>query len=282
MKLSDLMSDSVAHELPDLTRLAADARRDGSRRRRQRTLLTSSGAALATVAVLGLGYAAGDSLRPDRHSSPPVATSAPDDAAPHGALVPNTGRATVAGLRYAVGQIADGEFAGFRGQGGPESALRDTWGSLELTPADGTGVGVVDLNVQDGSILAGIPFDCGDGRLEQCQVTTLDNGDRVRTYRETRPTDAGDGVRVVAELLTADSDLRVVAAATNGFDLPANRWEITRSVPVLDWEQLTQIVTQRWWGLEVPQSLVDDGAELTPYDEMEASDEATLAPAIPS
>lgn len=301
MKLSDLMHDSLADDQVDLGRVAAAARREGGHLRRRHTVATAGGAALAVVAVLGLTYAGAQGLRagpqthragagasassapstdaPSTTASSPTASSPTASATRNDPLVPITGRATAAGLRDAVAALAEGEFTRFEGQGGPQDPpeIRDTYAGLEFVPADGSGVGVIGINVQPGSILDGQPFDCSlSWTEEQCHVRTLANGDQVRTYTETTPTADGDGIRVTAELMTSGHELRVVASATNGYDLPNNRWDVTRpSGPVLTSEQLVQIVTQPWWGLQVPQSLVDEGAALSPYDDLDSLIEAT-------
>ena len=67
----------------------------------------------------------------------------------------------------------------------------------------------------------------------------------------------------------------MLAAATNGFDLPNNQWDVTRPEPVLTVDQLADVVTEDWWGFELPARFADEGRELDPYDEIDGSLEAT-------
>ncbi len=281
MKLRDPMDDAVGDATADLGRLAYDSRRLGMQRRRYRQALSGVGVA-ATAAVIfsavhlassgsvaGTGAVAGDTSA--------VATPTPStDPSPTlvAELVPLTGRGTVAALRAAIEEQAQGTYSGFAGQGGQLHKgphFRATYGEVEFTPVDGTGVGVVGINVQDGSILDGMALDCTGASMVECQVKTLPNGDRVRTYLE-QPvrTAEGDGLRRVAELVTSDRSLRVVVSATNGFELASSQWDITRPQPVLTSAQLSQIVSQPWWGFKIPREYETAGQELTPYTDLDA------------
>ena len=148
----------------------------------------------------------------------------------------------------------------FAGQGPEQDGYsgRDTFGEFAFSPADGSGDGKVGVNVQDPSILAdnerGISarkgFVCTDW-METCRVTTLADGSLLRTYAEHTPAvEGGTGERLVAERLT--DQVRVVASATNGFEGPGNHWDITRPQAVLSIDQLTTVVSQEWWGFELP------------------------------
>ncbi len=87
--------------------------------------------------------------------------------------------------------------------------------------------------------------------MEACRVSTLPDGSLLRTYAEhSASVSGGTGERLVAERVVGQ--VRVVASATNGFELPANDWDITRPDAVLSTEQLTAVVSQPWWGFELP------------------------------
>ena len=85
------------------------------------------------------------------------------------------------------------------------------------------------------------------------------------------PTAEGDGLRVVADIFSPRRDLRVIASATNGFELPNNEWDVTRPEPVLSGDQLADVVTQDWWGFKLPARFAEEGKELNPYEEIEGS-----------
>ena len=76
---------------------------------------------------------------------------------------------------------------------------------------------------------------------------------------------------MVAEYLSTRDQLRVVASATNGFPLPEGEWDVTREEPVLTVDQLADVVTQDWWGFQLPARFADEGKELSPYEEQDGS-----------
>ena len=89
------------------------------------------------------------------------------------------------------------------------------------------------------------------GWMEACRVSTLPDGSLLRTYaKHSADVNGGTGERLVAERVVGQ--VRVVASATNGFELPANEWDITRPDAVLSTEQLTTVVSQPWWGFQLP------------------------------
>ncbi len=274
MNLRDHMEDAVGTTTTDLGRLSQDSRRQGLKLRRYRQAISGVGAAagvavvLTTVHLVTGGSSVGSTGGHAKVDTPVAATltpSAEPSQEPAPTTVRLTGRSTVAALRAAVGTTTAGTFGGYAGQ-----ADHDTYGELVLTPADRTGVGVVGVNVQHGSILDGQAFDCSTTWMVDCQVRTLDNGDRLRTYQDQPVASTqGTGLRVVAELLTRDRSLRVLASATNGFDLGADEWDVTRPDPVLDVAQLSRIVSQPWWGFQVPRRFETAGEALTPYTDLD-------------
>lgn len=282
MKLHDALHDAVEATVPDTDRLLAESRRQGGKLQRRRWVVQSGATAALVAAAVTVGYVGllgGDS------PSPQPATADSTSSAPavlSGETAPLDGRGTVAALKAAIGEVDQGSFGGYAGQGGAGAESSpgaiETYGELEFTPADGSGVGVVGVNVQDANDFdPGFNRGCGD--RSDCEVRTLDNGDYLRTYSESE----NDGRMLVAELFTADGDVRIVARSTNGFDLSGNDWRVTREGPVLDVGQLTAIVSQPWWGFEIPVEYAEAGADLSPYlDFDELSESVPDAPTPPS
>lgn len=286
MLLHDQMNDAVADVHVDPERLTSAARSRGGRIRRNRRLGTTiGGVAAAGILAVGLAVAVpGDDPAP---SKTPVANDPSDTPSPStgdGPPVQIDGRSTVAALRAAVLEVADGDTTAYAGQSGfpigeterrvgeDPAGLEDTYGEFELTPASGGGPGVVGVNVQHASVLDGFPFNCTYEWMIDCEIHQLPGGDRVRTYADVPvPTAEGDGLRVVADILSPRRDLRVIASATNGFDLPNNEWDVTRPEPVLSSDQLADVVSQDWWGFKLPARFAEEGKELNPYEEIEGS-----------
>ena len=260
MNLRDHMYDATAGTTADLERLTHHARRRGMKLRRYRQALSAVGAATAVAAAVSVGYLATGGSAPGTDVAAPSANESTSD--PVVGTVPLSGPSTAA----AVSELAQGTYGGFAGQEG-----HDAYGELEFTPADGSGLGVVGINVQHGDMIDDSPFVCGKPWMVDCTVSTLPTGDRTRTYQDQPvPTSDGDGLRVVAELITPDRDLRVVASATNGFDLPSNQWDVTRPEPVLTVAQLSQIVSQPWWDFQIPREYHEAGDDLSPYRDFDA------------
>ena len=254
--LRDHMHDTVDHEHTDLAALTSHARVRGAKLRR-RHRLAAAGSALAVVAVLGAGAMAASGLLPDASVVPqdvPVADHGVKPKPAHRAPAPAaTGRSTVAALYAAVTDVVPGTGSKFAGQASTEHSA-DIYGELAFTPADGSGAGLVGINIQDKSIIAeqiaGERLVCL-AWMEACQASTLPDGSLLRTYAEhSAAVNGGTGERLVAERVVGQ--VRVVASATNGFELPANEWDITRSDAVLSTQQLTTVVSQPWWGSELP------------------------------
>lgn len=264
MKLADQMYDSVADVVADHAGLAAAAREHGRRQRRRRHGLATMGAAAAIAGIVGGALALQSGHEPPSREQRVADT--PTDRGLSGETAPATAESTAAALRAAVEQVADGELAAFAGQDtrdrpSPYDQEVDTYAELELTPPDG-GAGEVGLNLQPITILANEDGELTGlrrcyGWMTGCTVSELPNGDILRTYREDDV-----GIRSVAELLSPDRGLRVVASATNGLELPADKWEVTREDAVLSTAQLTEIVTRSWWGFELPIEYAEAGEEL--------------------
>lgn len=279
-QLHDLMHRDVQELVPDLDALTAAARRRGLSIRRRRQALGTLGA-VAAIAVVAVGAT---QLQGTADGREPAA-SLPTTLAPASGTVPATGEATTAGLRDLLDEMAGGRAAQFAGQDSTES--QDSYGELRWFPADGSGFSDVGLNLQPG--FADRPVTLADVRHTKiyrceswqvaCSVTRRD-GATLMTYEEVRPTAAGNGIRVTADLLRADG-VRVVASATNGADLPANKWRISRPRPALSAEQLTSIVSEPWWGPRLPAQLGQEGKQLTGYTDLDEKIDGQWAYRLP-
>lgn len=263
MKLDDLMRDAVAPVDIDVHDLARTARARGTVRRRQRRLATVLAGVGVAAATAGVALAVSPSTGGGT-VTPAAPTTASESASPV-AEVRLDGRTTVAVLVDLLGQVgAEGVTDTYGGQGAGGGAP-DTYGDLHLTPP-GEGLGEVGVNVQGADMLELVGEQCA-GYMADCSVRTLPGGDVLRVYSDTGD---GPGERRVAELLSERRGLRVVVAATNGIDLPSNRWDVTRDGTVLDDDQLVAIATDDVWGFRVPGEYAEQGAALSPYTDYDA------------
>lgn len=252
MNITEHLRQAADSDHPDLHRVARVARAQGTRvrRRRQGVAVLGSAAAVAVVAGgLTVTFGGGPDTVGAPATSPSVAsTSTPSPAVP--STVPAnpeptlTGRGVVAGLRYAVSAVSQGKADAFAGQ----QSSDDGYGQLDWTDADGRGVSVISINVQPGM---GYVSRCDNPEYLRCRTTHPTPGATLTTYEEHTPTANGVAIRRVADLLQTDED-RVVVSATNGYRHPHGRWDVTRPQPPLDFEQLTEVVSQWWWGATLP------------------------------
>ncbi|MBS2936875.1 hypothetical protein KDN32_03850 [Nocardioides sp. J2M5] len=264
--LHDLF-DHVSRDLDtDLARLEQQARERAAREtRRRRTAAVLGSTAVAASVVLGvslLGGGSADAPYADSSTSSASPTPAPTSAAPS-RPAPLTGRSAAALLREVVGEVAPGTTTDYAGEGDVTRGHGDVYAELLLRPTAGGGFGTVSVNVQGRRLveLLGGPT-CPSGVLD-CEVGDLPGGDTVVTYRNT-PDGDGD-VRLVAEVWRADGSTRFVVAATNGRDLGAGRWDVSRPTAVLSVEQLAAVVTDQRWGPQVPGDVAAEGERLEPY-----------------
>jgi hypothetical protein len=279
-RLRSAMADAVAPAVPDTELLVSAARRRGLGIRRRRQALGAVGVA----AALGLAVMAPTVVAGDGGSTGTVADSV-TVGTEQGAFDPSktspfTGRSTAAALVYAVGLDATGTAADFRGQGG-EGQYPETYAVFRFTPAGGETAGEVGVNVQpDFSVGDTKKATTGEGPegartdiaacqdwMQHCTATTLADGSRLTTYEERSDYGYHRGIRRVASLYRADG-VRVVASASNGYDVSERDEQITRDEPVLTTDELVAVVTQRWWGPELPTYFTEQGASLKPYDEI--------------
>jgi hypothetical protein len=267
-QLHDLMHRDVRELNPDLTALTIAARRQGLSIRRRRQALSTVGAAgivaVIAVAATQLPWATGDTRTPAATAPASVQPSpTPPLEVPGTAVL--TGEGTAAGLRYALESMAEGRSTDFAGQPSDVNVSGDSFGELRWHPADGSGFSDVGLNVQPG-------FDEDIYRCEDWQracTLTRSGGATLMTYEEVTGTAGGNGIRVVSDLLRVDG-VRVVASATNGEDLPSNKWRITRPRPAFTAEELTRVVSQPWWGPRLPAGLQQAGKALPGYTDLDA------------
>lgn len=273
MTLRDLMGAETQDLSPDTDRLVRTATREGGRIRRRRHTITALGAAAAvvvagTVGWVGLRGPDGDG---DRVADRPSATSSSIKP-----LARLDGRTTVAMLRAFTAEQVDGESSTYEGQEGPG---RDTYGSFRLRPAGGGGEGLVEVNVQGGSILGDLGPGC-ESFMNECTSRRVAGGDTLVTYRDASET--GRDIRLVADLRSPDRSLRVVAASTNGFSQGNNGWDITRETPVLAVGDLTAVVTRPEWGFRVPREYAAAGKELRGYRDVDTFMAPRSQPSPPS
>jgi hypothetical protein len=272
--LRDRMHETVDHDHTDLATLVERSREQGTKLRRRRRL-AAAGAAVAMLAVVAAGAVAAGGLLPGgsatpvagdgggKHHAQAVDKPAKAHVAPKASTEtqPADGRLTAAALYAAVTDVVPGAGSDFAGQS-PYPDTRDTYAEFAFTPADGSGAGLVGVNVQDAQILATEGagpregFHCLDW-MRECQVVDQPDGSLLRTYAErSEAAGGGTGIRLVAERLTPDG-VRVVASATNGFEGPSNQWDIRRPDAVLSIAQLVEVVSPTWWGFALPAELAD-------------------------
>jgi len=287
-KLRTAMAEAVAPEVPDTDHLVSSARRQGLGIRRRRQALAGVGiaAALAVATAAPLTIAGSTSSREDglsvgtqTRSFDPSQTS------------PISGRSTAAALVYAVGQEANGTATGFRGQVTSADGIVMAYGAFSYSPDGSSNPGQVGVNVQlvPPETQAKDPRKGGDGELaddrcdtfmEHCEITHLADGSVLRTYQLTSEYGDRHGLVRVAELNRPDH-LRVLATASNGYDITERDEQVNRVQPVLTTAQLVDVVTQPWWSAELPTYFADQGDQLKPYNAIEGGPIAATPAAKP-
>jgi hypothetical protein len=275
-KLRTAMAEAVSPTAPDADRLVIAARRRGLGIRRRRQALSAVGvaAALALAVAAPLTIAGNHGGRPDQMSvgTQPATFDVHDTS-------PLTGRSAAAALVYAVGLVADGEGTDFRGAADAGDHT-EAYTIFRFTPAGSATAGEVAINVQpdwvgDATKPGDKPHTGGcESFMTRCTSTRLADGSRLTTYDDLSGHTPG-GIRRVAELYRPADDVRVIASATNGDDVTELDETITRADPVLTTGQLVAVVTQPWWGPELPTYFTAKGAALSPYSDRSASAIAT-------
>jgi hypothetical protein len=272
-RLRSAMADAVAPAVPDTELLVSTARRRGMGIRRRRQALGAVGVAAALgLAVLAPTVIAGDNgsngtVADSVTVGPAQATFDPDKTSGI------TGRSTAAALLYALGAQVPGTAADFRGQGSGGEPPH-TYAVFRFTPEGSQAAGEVGINVQHfGDDVTKPGDDASDkvGRcdsfMENCLATTLPDGSKLITYDDRSDYQGKNGFRRVADLYRPDG-VRVVASASNGFDITERDEQIIGDQPVLTTDQLVAIVSEPWWGAELPTYFAAQGDTLKPYDEI--------------
>lgn len=286
MKLQDQMYDAVADVSAGLPALVDGARRRGQVvRRRRRLAIGTTAAAAVAVGAVGVALAL--------HPTTTASDSAPASGGLSGsgtATAPNTGRTTTAALVAAVDEVTAGEASDYAGQdplGGRGSGDRDSYGEFLFAPDAGGAGGVVEVNVQDLSVLDGEPRTCDPTYMTDCHVSKLPGGDLLRTYVD-RDSSSTPGVyRNVAELISPSRHLRVTVGASNSriysiHDFVATRGHDVKTRPdaVLSIAQVSKVVTEPWWGFQLPAAYEQAGKRLSPYNDL--TQKAGFTPGSPA
>lgn len=255
MKLHDSLTDAVAGVSADLPTLLSTSRRQGLSLRRRRRVLASVGATAAVAVLAGGGYAVAATVGHDSHPSPSWAAVSPSS----GATATLTGRSLAAALASAVGDVADGDFAAFRGSAGSEPM-----GEFLFTPRTGGAAGLVQIDLQRlASYGLETSYDCGLPYMHDCTSQVLANGDTLRTYTDRSSGSAHAYRRYVAEVLSPSRDLRLVLSATN---TQQDEKHTVRTDPVLSPEQLRTVALLPWWERkQLPAEYVEAGQRLPSY-----------------
>jgi hypothetical protein len=277
-KLRTAMAEAVAPENPDTDHLVAAARRRGLGIRRRRQALAGVGIAAAlALAVAAPTVVAGDHGRNSTDAMQVATSPASFDSQD---TRPLTGRSAAAALFYAVGLTAAGEGTDFRGASAVGPAGPEAYTIFRFTPSGSTTAGEVAVNIdppvvddvaKPGDTSREHPGAC-QSFMTDCVSTRLADGSRLTTYDDL--SSHGAGIRRVAELLRPNG-VRVLASATNGYDVTELDEQISRDEPVLTTDQLVDVVTQPWWGLRLPMYFTAQGEKLSPYSDRSASAMAT-------
>ena len=266
--LRQRLHQSLDDQHIDLSLLATRARTQGTylRRRRRLSAVTAS---VATVAVLAIGVSSAAMLLPGPPDPAPVTAF----AGPANASVPATGRAVTAALHAAVTRVADGTVDRIHGgrladlvddadQGTTQAdrtVAESVNGSFAFTPAGATSPGEVSLTIRHQvhddelwDLLTALR--CPAGALD-CTHSTLPDGAGLMTYRTRGASPSGDPAGFeVAYAERVVGDVIVTAWAANGLDSPIMEGRGLPNQPnaVLSVEQLSEIVSLPWWGVEIP------------------------------
>ena len=285
-KLRSAMAEAVAPAHADMDHLVAAARRRGMgiRRRRQALRAVGVAAALATV-MLAPSVVAGDR---EQVRGPATAGAAGTDPVTLDTTTtdPFDGRSTAAALLYAVGLAEEGTATGFHGQGDP-AVFGETYAYFRFTPSGSETAGEVAINVQPNFFGSTVkPGDAPAERtaacqswMQHCSSSLLPDGSRLTSYDDRSGHGDKRGVRRVVSLYRTDG-VRLLASASNGYDVTEKDERITRDDPVLTTDQLTTVVEQAWWGARLPHVFTEQGNDLQPYTQIGHED--AVATATPS
>jgi hypothetical protein len=279
----------------DLIALTARAQRQGTHLRWRRRAASVTGS-VALAAVLGVGITSATGLPgpgQDRPATPPAgyaAGSGPSVGELSEETSPATARSVTAALQAAVSDVADGTASGFSGhlsyaesaqtyQPLDDSPTRDGYeGSLTFTPANGSAGAVVRASVGDKGELDYNKRTAEENFVEctsaekDCLVKTLSDGSLLKTFEVRGIASNGgnqDALMLVATRLVGDAVVSVFAT-NHKAGLTVAGSEVTRTDAVLSLEQLTEIVSQPWWGYELPREFAEAGEALPGYEESDS------------
>jgi hypothetical protein len=269
--LKQRLHDTLDDQHTDLVLLAARAQSQGTRLR-HRHRLTVATSSLAVVAVLATGAVSATRLLPGPEETRTVTGFASQGEA----TVPASGKSVAAAALAAVNEVADGTIDRIHGgvmvpitddspQGKGEVLLEHVGASFAFTPDGASSPGEVSVSISH-TTDAGKSMDLVD--LESCpnfaidcQSVTLPDGSVVDTYRSHGEDTTGDpaGFGTVYAQRTI-GDVVVTIWAANGLDSPMLKGTRLPNQPqtVLSLEQVKEIVSQPWWGLELPAEFSGD------------------------
>ena len=165
-------------------------------------------------------------------------------------------------MRDQLGKNSGARFSDYKGQSSEEA-----YAELHFQPSDHGGYSLVGINVQPAFAETEI-YRCRSWQL-QCRVLHPTADSTLMTYEEHSQTAEGLGIRVVADLLRADG-VRVIASSSNGEELPANHWRVTRDRPPLSATQLYLVDSEPWWGPTMDERFADAGTRLSSYTDLDA------------
>ena len=268
--LRQRLHDTLDSQHTDLTQLAALARRQGSHlRRRRRVAVTTS--SLVVVAVLATGAVSATRLLPG-----PETRTVTGFASQGEATVPASGRSVAAAALAAVNEVADGTIDRIHGgvmapiaddnpQGKGEVLLEHVGASFAFTPDGASSPGEVSVSIahttEAGKAMDLLDLESCPNFAIDCQSVTLPDGSVVDTYRSHGEDTTGDpaGFGTVYAQRTI-GDVVVTIWAANGLDSPMLKGTRlpNQSQTVLSLEQVKEIVSQPWWGLELPAEFSGD------------------------
>lgn len=262
MNISEHLREAVdeTHDF-DLYKLARVARAQGTRRRRRRGVTVVLGAAAATLvaSTIGLSAVRHDDGASTMAGSPAGLTSSEPDLSTTG---PSTAAGTAAALVYAIAQRQDGEASRFRGRSDAHSY---TAGRFDWTPADNSGTTEINVLISHTSqgnrgVTPCSPY------LSQCQAVDLPDGSRLTTYELHYP-DKGVTIRRVAQLVRPDGVI-IELQSLNGtyhHTTRTKKGELTRAEPGLSFAQMRSVVSEPWWGPNLPTYFLRQGADLDDF-----------------
>ena len=251
---------------------------------------TALGGSIALLAVLGASAVTANQAFADNpdgaaKAGKPAGTAAKANGL-SGETAPITARAVTAALQAAVAEVAEGTASDFNGWHDLASAHqthdplddspeRDGYsGWFTFSPSDGSAGALVDIHVGD---KGGMDYnqrtaeenlrDCVQDAQEECQVSELPDGSLLKTWVLHSIGSTGERGYETFYATRMVDDVIVSASSTNGAGLVGTSNEVTRQGAVLSMEQLVDIVSEPWWGYDLPEEFATAGESLPGYVE---------------